>query len=359
MNKKHKLIYLLLTFILLFSTAPFQFTTLAHADTESVNKSYHSENPYIQVYKNSLEQTVIKQNPDPLVDPEVENRTILSTLELYYELDKKVSDLLSTYYQDATTSEEIVSVHRKDKINAMNKIMKIYDSVEDEKTKELLLDYLDRYAIGPNDINEEVLSFLDKKTEKEKPVELSAAYNGEGAADWAYNNYDSYRRDYPRFTGEFGSDCTNFVSQAIHIGGGKPKAGNWYVYRKNLKYWEINSAYELDYSWDLSDPSPWISVREFVKYWRTKSGVVFYLTEYYKKNHKKIYTTTDIDRGDVIIFYKGIANVFTVPTHAMINSKKDSKNYDFKLAGHSNERQAYPLLKAIESYAEIEVLKIK
>ncbi len=354
MNKQHKLIYLLFAFVLLISTLPFQ-ASVVHAKSNSAIPN--SNNPYVQAYMNSMEQYSSTQDMDPLVDPKVEEQIILNTLELYYELDIKVLDELSNYYPDATTSKEVVSINREDKVNIMSKIMKIYDSVEEVEVKELFLDYLDRYAMGPNDSESEVITFIEENTEKEDLVNTTASYNGTGAGNWAYNNWNYYRRDYPKFTGDFGTDCTNFVSQALHIGGGKSKSGDWTVSRKNLTYWTIDSAYQLNYSWKLTDPSPWISVKEFRSYWRPKSGVSSYSADYYRQNHEQIYSG-DIYKGDVLVFHKGIANFVTVPTHLMIISAYDSSNKDFLLAGHTNNRQAYPLLSAISSYSQIEILKI-
>lgn len=63
-------------------------------------------------------------------------------------------------------------------------------------------------------------------------------------------------------------------------------------------------------------------------------------------------------KGDVVVFHKGIAGIATVPTHLMIISAYDSANKDFKLAGHTNNRQALPLLEARLNYSTIEILEI-
>jgi len=117
------------------------------------------------------------------------------------------------------------------------------------------------------------------------------------------------------------------------------------------------SAYELNYSWDLADPSPWISVDAFNAYWRPKSTVHDYDHDNYVRNHKSIYNQP-IYKGDVVVFHKGIAGFITWPTHIMIISGYDSANGDFLLAGHSNNRQAYPLLNAISDYSYIEFFEI-
>lgn len=181
-------------------------------------------------------------------------------------------------------------------------------------------------------------------------------YDGGTAANWAYNNYNKYSTNFPAFK-VWGSDCTNFVSQALYAGG-KSMAGNWYCYKKNSKYLVPTNATQLNYSWRLSDPSPWISVVTFNDYWKPKSTVHGYDNDNYKTNHAAIYQGVSIYRGDVVVLHKGVAGWITYPTHVMIISDYDLNNKDFKLAGHSKERQAYPLLQAITGYSYVEFFEI-
>ncbi|GKX31552.1 hypothetical protein SH1V18_40320 [Vallitalea longa] len=48
-----------------------------------------------------------------------------------------------------------------------------------------------------------------------------------------------------------------------------------------------------------------------------------------------------------------------MPKHAMIISGYDDENEDFLLAGHSNNRQAYELLNAIDNYIVVEFIYIQ
>lgn len=353
MNKKNSLIILFYLVCFSFSILPYS-PSVVMAETE---KSNVMTNPYIQSYKESTQNKPMVQNTEFLVDPKVEEQIILNTLESYYEQDKRVLDILNIYYKDGITSEEVLSVNREDKIDVMNKIMLIFDSVKDIESKEQLLDFLDRYVLGPDDTNEDIQSFISENSENGEVFTTLAAFNNSGAANWAYNNWNSYSRNYPKFTGNFGTDCTNFVSQALHVGGGKPKSGNWSISRKNLNYWTINSASQLNNSWKLTDPSPWISVKEFRSYWGSRSNITTHSSASYTKNHKQIFSTNRL--GNVIVFRKGVANFATVPTHLMIVSRTDSTNKDFLLAGHTTNRQKHPLLTAIKSYAQIEFLQIK
>ncbi|MDP5277174.1 amidase domain-containing protein [Chengkuizengella axinellae] len=244
-------------------------------------------------------------------------------------------------------------------------IEEVYNSVE-SNDQELLLGYLERYALSSDDkksykflqkVNKEknVKSEVDEKEDFDKGIlsikpintvsALASTYSGTTAASWAYNNYNKYSTDFPAFT-EWGSDCTNFVSQAMYHGG-MAMGGDWYIYKKNDKYLVPKSATELDYSWDLADPSPWISVEQFRKYWDGRSVVNSFSRDYYESNHTTIYSSS-IYKGDVVVFHQGVAGWITTPTHLMIISGYDTANRDFELAGHSNERRDLPLLDAID-----------
>ena len=63
-----------------------------------------------------------------------------------------------------------------------------------------------------------------------------------------------------------GGDCANFVSQILRKGGYSPDK-KWYIRRKNYKYNIPKNSKELNESWELADPSPWISAKQFNEYW--------------------------------------------------------------------------------------------
>lgn len=323
----------------------------------------NGDNPYIKAYvSHKIIYTSENQEHEALVDPKVEDQIIKEGLEAYYKDDAKVGDFLAEYLSNPSLKALTLSLVKEDRIYVMHLIQDILINVHDKTQQELLLDYLKRYVVGTGDTQTKI--FLNNWEDIEPGLKvaeevslLATSYDANGAGEWAYQNYNKYRQDFPRFTGKFGTDCTNFVSQAMHIGGHKPKSGKWAIARKNSKYWIINSASQLNYSWKLTDPSPWISVREFNSYWRSKSKVHAMDTENYRRDHKTVYNGT-IHKGHVVVLHKGIASFITLPTHIMIISAYDSKNYDFKLAGHSNERQAYPLLSAIQNYVYMEIFEI-
>lgn len=286
-------------------------------------------NPYIEQYRNEQNVTnLLNSNRDYLVNPAEEGHIIEATLETYYKKDQQVAQILETISGDQSIREKTLSLVKEDKIDIMHEIEKYYQNLP-TSDQEVLVGYLDRYAVSSED--GQAQTFLKQITESKSEISLAAAYNGTAAGDWAYNNYNKYNTNFPAFNAGWGSDCTNFVSQAMHLGGGKAMEGKWYVYKKNSTYLSPKSASELNYSWTLADPSPWISVQEFRDYWKPKSTVHSYSRKNYQDNHSTIYNST-IYKGDVVVFHKGVAGWITTPTHLMIISAYDTSNKDFKLA---------------------------
>lgn len=79
---------------------------------------------------------------------------------------------------------------------------------------------------------------------------------------YAKANYNSYVEAYPCFEEPY-YDCTNFVSQCLLAGGQLHQDSDWYIERLNTEYPVVSNSTQLDYSWELADPSPWISAKEF------------------------------------------------------------------------------------------------
>lgn len=154
-----------------------------------------------------------------------------------------------------------------------------------------------------------------------------------------------------------GGDCTNFVSQALYHGN-MSMFDDWYCHKKNSTYLEPKSSTELDYSWTLADPSPWISVNEFDSFWSNYYNNYYEIKkDDYVNNHSNYYYNYPIYRGTVVILCTSTL-WWTKPSHAMIITGYDTANYDFRLAGHTYSRQDYPLLSAIENYASIRVYSL-
>lgn len=356
---------------LLIGTMCFSFISISSYAATTKNNS--SNNPYVQLYLDEKNNKPNVPTKDYLVDPNVEEQIIISALNDYYAEDKEVANVLKKYINDFNLERDTLATKKDGKITTMRNIEKIYSHVKNYQDQIILKGYLERYARSSND--EVSLAFLDKLTppvktnniknildkQRNKSISvLSSSYNGTynyyGAADWAYNNYSYYNPRYPAFNNGYGSDCTNFVSQAMHEGGGMPMQGNWYCFCHNTTYPSPANATQLNYSWSLADPSPWVSVKEFESFWRARANASYVSTSYYASNHSSIYAGSTC-KGDVVILHKGISDFITVPTHCMIISAYSDGNADFLMAAHSNPRKDYALLLAIQDYAEIEFIE--
>lgn len=229
------------------------------------------------------------------------------------------------YYKLATSMSE----KTEDRVAAMQMIINIYDSVTDTE-QSYLKSYIESYA--PYTYNVELISFCDS-FDSENSISAFASYNRDAAVTYAKNNYDSYSSNYPDMR-NLGGDCANFVSQCL-FKGGKAMSGDWYVYKKNNVYLKPSNTTQLDYSWRLADPSPWISAKEFNSYWKKNSNTNYeYTTEKYVSDHATIYSKT-IRSGDVVQFKKKVGFWYQA-YHTMIIVGYDASNKDFILAGHSS-----------------------
>lgn len=125
-----------------------------------------SKNPYVQAYlneKNNKFSTSISENKpeEYLVDPEVEEKIIIATLEEYYIEDMEVANILKKYFDDPNTELNVLAAERDDKISTMKNIKKIYFEIDNEYEQEKLRCYLERYARGTQDeVSIEFLSEL-------------------------------------------------------------------------------------------------------------------------------------------------------------------------------------------------------
>lgn len=374
MKIKKKILVLLTTVLTVSISIPNVFALAGGINT--LNESFLNvdlqteKNDYVNSYEaqiNTLQKSTKKMQPIE------EQLIVIATLNEYYEEDLKAAELLKKY-SDNFSIELVTSIEKEDKIKSMHELKKIFNILTDDNEKDILIDYFEKYAINSGDnssinfLNENktyndsiFIKDSEKFIEKEKILKENklideenyepfavSGYNGATAATWAYNNYDQYSTSFPRLTEGGFSDCINFVSQALYKGG-MTMQDNWYCYKKNSTYLTPTNTTQLNYSWDLSDPSAWISVKEFYSTWSNYSNVGKRMISYddYTKNHAGYYDS--YYRGDVVIFLTGVWNWVTVPSHAMIISAYDTTNKDFKLAGHSNVRRDLPLLDALEN----------
>ena len=180
----------------------------------------------------------------------------------------------------------------------------------------------------------------------EKDVDLGALY--------AMNNYDKTVQAYPRFTMDFGGDCTNFVSQCM-LASGIHFREDWQILRKNGNYTEINNIEQLNNSWSLSDPSPWISAVEFQKFWvpRISTGVYKATGQAILDNPNMVWNSP-VTQGCVVqIAKKGVfSNEVKEAHHSMYISGyiNDGTYNTYGLTYHSKDTQFISLLDVCKNY---------
>ncbi len=130
-------------------------------------------NPYVQQYLE--EKAKSKTTLETLVDPELEEKIIIATLNEYYNEDVKVANIIKKYQKDINLMDKVISLNKEDKINAMHVIKEIYPYVKDQAEQDVLIAYFKRYARDAKDtasivyLNEFVpqLQSINRVNEKE------------------------------------------------------------------------------------------------------------------------------------------------------------------------------------------------
>lgn len=300
-------------------------------------------NPYIQGYTNSLSSDKQVGKYELQSKEQIQQATI-SWLDSYYENDLHVAKTLELYSKEKSLITKVTSLDHADNIHVLKYIINLINKNTEmpENDINILTGYLDRYIPTSNDqdLIKEFSLINSTKTQNAKTL----SYNGYQAGYvYAYSYYNTYPSTYADLSvWDGGKDCTNFVSRCMELGGGLAMQDSWYSYRINTVYPQPVSVSQLNYSWNLADPSPWISVLPWSDYWGSQSTVYSYTRSQYINDHENIFYE-DISYGDIVLFYT-VWGWRQGPCHEMIISRYDSSVKDFKLAGHSAERQAYALL---------------
>ena len=156
------------------------------------------------------------------------------------------------------------------------------------------------------------------------------AYNGAGAAAYA----DRYALSpNPSFM-YFGSDCTNFVSQAMYLGGGHRLVGSPYpgVYSNRAQWWVWGDGSGRTTSWSVAD-----DLHYFLQV--NSLGGVFMGQQY---GGAGAYSPVGVVTGD-IIFYNFHANTSSAYTHAamQVGIDRDSAGHGYGnvVDQHTNARR--------------------
>lgn len=143
---------------------------------------------------------------------------------------------------------------------------------------------------------------------------------------YARDNYNSYVYSYPNLT-NFGGDCTNFVSQCMLASGMHLDNTSWATYRKNRNYTEISNLNQLNDSWALTDPSPWISAKQFKEYWVPKSSNVYRAKGSDILANPSIVWNIPISKGCVIQKANNFLGIMGDTTHSMYITGYSNNTY--------------------------------
>lgn len=254
--------------------------------------------------------------------------------EYYRDCDEKTGIILEKYdtllngtndvdYIDLATS---LSMDKTDRITAMYFITTIYEEVNDGE-RVYLKSYIKSYA--PYTDEADLLTFCEGLVTT-APM-TRASYTRSAAVDYAMEYYDGTNPDYPNLRG-LGGDCANFVSQCL-LAGGKSMTGDWYIYRKNSVNPAPTTVDQLNYSWRLADPSPWISAKEFNNFWSDHATTYTYDVTEYETDHRTIYSES-IYTGDAVQILKPFLWWYE-GAHTMIIVGYDVSERDFVYAAHS------------------------
>lgn len=147
--------------------------------------------------------------------------------------------------------------------------------------------------------------------------------------EYAYANVkdSSIVAAYPDFRGGSGN-CANFVSQCM-LASGIHYQNSSYIYRKgtNLSRIPKGDTNMLNANWELADPSPWISAKQFGRYWKDKVPVKTYKASELIAN-PSLMKDLQLVQGDVIQYADvGIFNSVGESAHTMYITKVQNSNY--------------------------------
>ncbi|MBO4872575.1 MAG: amidase domain-containing protein [Lachnospiraceae bacterium] len=208
--------------------------------------------PYSKVYLESVGASLKEAEADVIM------RETIASLDDLYRSDQTLKTALAVSL--GLDIPSMLSLDKEEKIHAMHLITMHYEKCDSDIKYQIYL-FFKHYAQDSQD--EESIRFYQQLKEYYNHNTLTRTesfklnFNPTQAASWAYSHYDSFDSNFPNCT-NLNGDCTNFVSQALYYGGMEMHA-NWYCYKLNNTYPAPANTTQLDYSWSLSDPSPWIS----------------------------------------------------------------------------------------------------
>ncbi|MFA4932395.1 MAG: amidase domain-containing protein [Caldisericia bacterium] len=218
----------------------------------------------------------------------------ISELDKNFDLQEKqarkdddiVSDIIFKITKDKGMKSKASNVAKDGRVEVMRYIISYIEAGNEKNlnTVEMarLVSYVQSY--GPYSDDATILEYLGKE-KRTLSSSLSYSYTPSAAINYAHTYYNTFNTPtYPNMEG-MGGDCANFVSQALKAGG-MSTDGQWFIIRKNTTYPRPTNVTELNYSWMLADPSPWISAKEFNNYWSNRRyGYTYTATGAYVYSH--------------------------------------------------------------------------
>ena len=348
MNKIKKILVLLILFCgLIFST---NANVFAYNSDSLESEKMHSVSTGNIEYEDLME---LKEDVKAINnDYDLEEELIFET---------EVGEIINKYSNNKIDfREKATSLNYNDREEVIAEILKIYDlSSTDEKLK------LDIYVRGALEtlitekptrqtmnLEKAFNSIYENQYNEKDNLSLRASnqdhFDYLNAIWYAHNYYKDYNDNYPNLR-DIGGDCANFVSQILHYGGYRTD-NKWYIKRKNYKYNTPKDIKELNYSWDLADPSPWISAKYFNNYW---SNIVETETidddDFVNKN---MFNKLNFFKGDTVqLLRKKYFSYYGYHTMYITDYTNNSKNNrDFAMTYHTRNRIDKPLVDVVEAF---------
>lgn len=328
MNKEELMIRKILIYALVLTMIISTNTVFANEEIDNVDFS-EQEEKIAASSKNTISDSMTIE----------EAKTIEELYQKRLQLEKEKENVTAKLLYQKTKSPKLMlkanSNLKKDKIDAMLAMTKIIKS-QRLSTEELQMfnSYISKYAPYAGnkyleDYNQEIVSASYPSTR------AVSSYNSTAAVNYAYQYWNSFNTSsYPNLT-YLGGDCANFVSQCLYAGGVSMQ-GDWYISKLNNNNPAPVTTTQLDNSWQLADPSPWISAKEFNDYWGSRANHTIVHASDYVYNYPTQVYLMDYYKGDVVqILAKELW--WWNGYHTMIITNYGSN--DYLLTYHSTEKK--------------------
>lgn len=323
-----RLVLLTLTLVAVFA---FSVATSA-ATQESENALKQKESQIMATKVNPLSVEEVR-----MIDEQYKKNLIIED-----KIDNMAGAILVKYTKNKALLLKAVSVEKNSKIEAMQAIVKLLESSKKLKAeeKDTLVYFLSKYAPYSNNqvLSQKSRNIAGPQNQSGITASIAVAYSRNSASIYAQQYAYSYNTaSYPDLN-DIGGDCTNFVSQVMKAGG-KAFQDNWYIYKKNSVYARPMSISQLNYSWTLASPSPWISAKEFENYWTSRLANETFTSSYVVSNQSAIFNKPYY-RGDVIQIL--VSRYWWYEAfHAMVVTEYG--NSDYLMTYHTSNQKNRPL----------------